>query len=65
MQGDKADIFTAEQTEQLRKLKSYFPFRIVWGGINPQNQEFEAHADHTRAKLSNKVRKGWLVATIG
>lgn len=60
----RASIFTLEQEAQLRDLKRHFPFRIVWGCINPQDQSFEAHASYTRAKLNARLRKGWLVATV-
>jgi len=63
----RASIFTVEQEQQLRDLKAYVPFRIVWGAVNVQTEPhtFEAHADFTRHKLNSYLRKGWLVATIG
>ncbi len=66
MQGEKASIFTAEQEAGLRQLKSYRPFRIVWGAVNVHTGEFVQGASITRHKINNYLRKeGWLVATIG
>lgn len=64
MQGDKASIFTEAQETELRRVKQYFPYRIVWGAIGP-NGEFESGANTTRRELNKYLRKGWLVATIG
>ena len=61
----RASIFTAEQEQELKRLKEMLPFRIVWGAINPQNQEFCTGADFDRRRLMAKLRKGWLVATMG
>ena len=64
MQNEKASIFTAEQEQSLRQLKTYFPYRIVWGAVN-SNGEFEQHADYDRRKLYRYLRnREWLVATI-
>jgi len=61
----RASIFTTEQEAELRNLKAHFPFRIVWGTINPQDQSFEAWASTDRRELNKRLRKGHLVATIG
>lgn len=62
----RASIFTVAQEAELRRLKAYFPYRIVWGSINPQDESFEAHADLNRHRINACCRKvGWLVATIG
>ncbi len=65
MNEPRASIFTVEQEQELQRLKSMLPFRIVWGAINPQNDEFVTGADYDRRRLMAKLRKGWLVATIG
>lgn len=62
----RASIFTPEQETELRRLKSYFPFRIVWGAVNVNTEPhtFECGASHTRRELNKRMRSGWLVATI-
>jgi hypothetical protein len=61
----RASIFTAEQEAQLRNLKAHFPYRIIWGEVIPDTQEFVSHADYDRRGLNKSLRKGNLVATIG
>lgn len=61
----RASIFTVEQEQELQKLKGYFPFRIVWGAINPQDQSFHTGADYDRRRINAALRKGWLVCTVG
>lgn len=61
----RASIFTAEQEAELRRMKSYFPYRIVWGCIVPDTQEFFMRADRNRRQLNAALRKGYLVATVG
>ena len=63
MQGDKASIFTLEQETELRHMKQYFPYRIVWGAVNT-NGEFVSGANTTRRQLNQYLRQGWLVATL-
>jgi hypothetical protein len=60
----RASIFTKEQEAELRNLKAYFPYRIVWGCVNVQTQEVTFHADYDRRGLNRELRKGNLVATI-
>ena len=65
MNEPRASIFTAEQEAELKKIKQYLPYRIVWGAINPQDQSFHTGADFDRRRINDRLRKGWLVATIG
>lgn len=61
----RASLFTREQEAELRLIKSYFPFRVVWGAVS-NNGEFITGADYTRRRLNSYVRKaGWIAATIG
>lgn len=60
----RASIFTVEQEAELRRLKAYFPYRIVWGEIIPATQQFTARASHTRRALMASLRAGNLVATL-
>ena len=46
------------QTE-MKRLKAYFPFRIVWGAINQVTQEFVVGANCTKRQVNDMIRKGW------
>ena len=61
----RASIFTEAQERQLRTLKAQCPFRIVWGEIIPDTQEFNAYASFDRRAINKSLRAGNLVATIG
>ena len=61
----RASIFTLDQEQQLRTLKARLPFRIVWGEIIPDTQEFNAYASFDRRQINKSLRAGNLVATIG
>jgi hypothetical protein len=61
----RASIFTVEQEAELRRLKTYFPYRLVWGCVNSQTQEVTFHTSYDRRQLNRELRKGNLVATIG
>jgi hypothetical protein len=62
----RTSIFTVEQENELKRLKSYFPFRIVWGAVNAHTGEFVSGANCTRRQAMNYARKPeWLVATVG
>lgn len=67
IQTSSGGIFTAEQTAELARLKQYFPYRIVWGGIDADTGEFYTGADCDRRKLNAFLRKkpGNIVATFG
>lgn len=60
----RASIFTVEQEAELRRLKAYFPYRIVWGCVNVQTNEVTYHADFNRRSLNKELRAGNLVATL-
>ena len=55
---------TTTQTEELRRLKSYFPFRIVYGAINPTDNEYRTGAVTTMHQPNDLMRKGWAVFTL-
>lgn len=60
----RASIFTVEQEAELARLKSYFPFRIVWGAVSDSG-EFVSGASTTRRHLNAYLRKtGWIVAVV-
>lgn len=61
----RASLFTVEQENELRRLKAYFPFRIVWGVVD-ENGNFTCGASTTRRELNRLLRKpGSIGATIG
>lgn len=64
MNKPRANIFTAEQEAQLRALKAQLPFRIVWGEIVPNTQQFNAYASFDLRALRRSLRAGNRVATI-
>lgn len=49
---------TDAQSGELCRLRSYFPFRIVWGEIDPVSGKFASHADHTRRRWNAAIRAG-------
>lgn len=52
-----------EQEKQLRRLKQYFPYRIVYAVVMP-NGEFKTYADVTKRKMNSFLRKGYQVYTL-
>jgi hypothetical protein len=50
---------TPEQTAELQRLKSYFPFRIVWGAV--LGEQFVCGANVTMRQANDYARKGWAV----
>ena len=65
MNEPRASIFTQEQEAELKRMKAYFPFRIVWGEVVPDTQKFTAFASKDRRQLNKSLRAGNLVATGG
>jgi len=53
------DEALAKMEAELKRLKAYFPFRIVWGALNPETLEFVTGANATKRQLNDYVRKGW------
>ena len=49
---------TPAQVSELRRLKAYFPFRIVFGVINKDSGEFEAWAKPTKHAANRLARAG-------
>lgn len=52
---------TPEQHAELSRLKSHFPFRIVYGAINPATNEWQCGAVTTKRAPNDLARKGWQV----
>lgn len=53
---DKAE---AKINVEMTRLKAYYPFRIVWGAINPLTLETATGANATRKQVNAYMRKGW------
>lgn len=50
-----------DELRQMQSLKSWFPFRIVYGAKHPTTGEFKCGAAHTKRPANDYVRKGWVV----
>ena len=48
-----------ETQSELKRLKQYFPFRIVFASY--LDGKFETFADHTKRRMNSILRKGGLV----
>lgn len=49
----------AKLRDELVRIKAYYPFRIVWGAINPETLETVTDASATRKQVNAYMRKGW------
>lgn len=58
-------ILTNTQIAELQRLKSYFPYRVVFGIIDKDTGSFEAQARTTKAAANNAARKGHTVFIFG
>lgn len=47
-----------EQAQELRRLKQYFPYRIVFGVLNKDTGEFAAYAKLTKHTANKLAREG-------
>lgn len=52
---------TEAQTAELRRLKSFYPYRIIYGAKNPQTGEWIASAVPTMRIPNKLLREGWQV----
>lgn len=48
---------------ELRRMKSYFPFRIVWGYVGDDSKT-HVHADYNKRGMNRVVRSGKAVFSI-
>ncbi len=46
---------TENQKQQLYRLKQYFPYRIIFGVLTPEN-EFLTFAETTKRKMNNYAK---------
>ena len=56
-------IFEKAKTEA-KRIKRYFPFRIVWLAISPNGEEYVTGANTTRLQYNYMIRKGWTVYEV-
>jgi len=52
------------QITELRRLRSYFPYRIIYGALNPATGEWLASAVATMRIPNKLAREGWQVVTV-
>jgi hypothetical protein len=50
-----------EHVAEMRRQKEYFPYRIVYGVLDPETGKFEARATTTRRPINVLVREGKVV----
>lgn len=55
--------FSDMQIAELRRLKEYFPYRVVFGALSPAG-EFEANAQPTKRRAMKLAREGWHVEIL-
>jgi len=58
--SEKDEVLKTMETE-LKRLKSYFPYRIIWGAIHPDTLEFITSASSTKRQANDYIRKGYEV----
>jgi len=51
------------QVKELTRLKQYFPYRIVYGALDPNTNAFQSGAVTTKRIPNALARKGWTVWT--
>lgn len=54
---------TDTQRAEIARMKASFPFRVAYGALNPQTQEFIASAVPDLRIPNRLAREGWLVWT--
>ena len=57
--------FTAAQHAEMASLKSWRPYMIVGGALNPLTGEFQLVCGPTMRPFNKLARQGWHVVTIG
>jgi hypothetical protein len=53
-----------EQTQELRRLKQYFPYRIVFGVIDKETGKFVAYTKTTKHTANKLAREGHQVFVL-
>ena len=55
----QAAAMNPEQLAELKRLKAYFPYRIIYGAI--KGEEFQASAVTSKRIPNQLAREGWAV----
>lgn len=53
-----------QQVVEMRRMKSYFPYRIVFGVFDKDTGEFSVWAKPTKHAMNRLVREGHAVFTL-
>lgn len=56
----RADALASMEVE-MKRLKGYFPYRIVYGALDPETNEYETGAVTTMREPNKLLRKGYEV----
>lgn len=62
---ETAIVLKPEQQAALLRLKSYYPFRIIWGEIVAGTDQFTAHASINARAMNKSARSGNTVVRLG
>jgi hypothetical protein len=54
-----------QQTQEVQRLKGYFPYRICYGALNQQTGEFVSGAVATMRQPNKLAKEGWTVWVVG
>ena len=49
---------------KVRRLKSYFPYRIAWAVYSPTQKRWDTGIDKNRRRINKRLRAGELVFTL-
>lgn len=52
---------TDAQNAEMRRLKQYFPYRIVWGMFDKLTGEFSCSASYDKRAMNREARNGHTV----
>jgi hypothetical protein len=56
---------TDAQTQELVQLKRHFPYRIVYGALDPETGEFIKNTAYDKRKPNKLARQGFTVFLLG
>lgn len=48
----------------LNRVKLYYPYRIVWGYVDPDTFEIVTSANVTKRQANDMMRKGYHIYTV-
>jgi hypothetical protein len=61
---EKKTLIETLMESNMKRLKTYFPFRKVWGAISPDGREQVTGANATMKQANSYARKGWTVYVL-